>query len=463
MRFHRPAGSNGTSAASANDLLGPAVAVAALILALLLPSLFAAESQAYPSIATQAKQACAKKKGKAKKTCIRNKTKQLNRDKGVVGVMTRNLYLGADLGPAIRSSSLTNFFRANGQILRDVDANNFPVRARGLAAEINAKAPDLVGLQEVALWRTGEAGVIRIKPGSSPESFTTNTVKYDFLKLLLDQLNKGKKRYEVVKTTIEFDFQGPAFYDDDPGLVAPDVNGRLTMRDVILARVGAGVSWSNAQGDNYDTIYAPRISGVPVTVDRGWNSVEVQVRNSPKFKFVNTHLEAFGDDKNQVVDCMTDPAPEYVSNTVSVRCSQAKELYEKQIGPSRIPVVAVGDFNSDDDTVIDANCPSAANTGGALGTNGGVCGDTFAFNALKTLGMRDLNPGNPMSCCLKSDFLSVDSGGSNADFDHYIDHVLTREQDPVSYISSAITGLEPANGFWNSDHAGGYTRLRISP
>ena len=462
MRFHRPAGSSSATAMAGTDRLIPAIAIAALILAFTLPGLFAAESQAYPSIAAQAKKACAKKKGKARSACVRNKTKQLNREKGVVGVMTRNLYLGADLGPAIRSTSLDGFFRANGQILRDVDANNFPVRARGLAAEIKAKAPDLVGLQEVALWRTGEAGVIRIKPGSAPESFTTNTVKYDFLKLLMDQLNKGGKRYEVVKVTTEFDFQGPAFYDEDPNMVAPDINGRLTMRDVILARVGAGVRWSNPQGENYDTIYAPRISGVPVTVDRGWNSVEVQVRNSPKFKFVNTHLEAFGDDKNQVVDCMVPPLAPFDTNPVSIRCSQAKELYEKQIGPSQIPVVAVGDFNSDDDTVIDANCPSAANTAGTLtGNNGGVCGDTFAFNALKTLGMRDLNPGNPMSCCLKSDFLSVNNGGSKTDFDHYIDHVLTREYDPVNYISSSITGLEPANGYWNSDHAGGYTRVRI--
>ena len=62
------------------------------------------------------------------------------------------------------------------------------------------------------------------------------------------------------------------------------------------------------------------ISGVPVTVDRGWGSVEVKVRNSPWFKFVNTHFEAFGDDKNKVVDCMTTPAPEFASNPVSIRC-----------------------------------------------------------------------------------------------------------------------------------------------
>ena len=63
--------------------------------------------------------------------------------------MTRNVYLGADLTPAIQAASTNDFVDANGQIVRDVDTNNFPIRAKGLAQEILQKKPDLVGLQEV--------------------------------------------------------------------------------------------------------------------------------------------------------------------------------------------------------------------------------------------------------------------------------------------------------------------------
>src|SRR5436309_3377732 len=52
-----------------------------------------------------------------------------------VKVMTRNLYLGADLTPAIQAATSNAFVDANGQIARDVDTNNFPVRAKGLAQE----------------------------------------------------------------------------------------------------------------------------------------------------------------------------------------------------------------------------------------------------------------------------------------------------------------------------------------
>ena len=72
----------------------------------------------------------------------------------VVGVMTRNLYLGADLGPVIAAENTEQVVEASGAVLRDVVANNFPTRAKGLAHEILEQKPDLVGLQEVAYWHT---------------------------------------------------------------------------------------------------------------------------------------------------------------------------------------------------------------------------------------------------------------------------------------------------------------------
>src|SRR3954453_18593723 len=112
----------------------------------------------------------------------------------VVSVMTRNLYLGADLAPAIGASSLEAFVAANGQILREVTANDFPTRAKGLAHEILSEKPDLVGLEEVALWRTGPPDLTPVLTGQP----TATTVRYDYLAELLAELNKGPDRYEVV-------------------------------------------------------------------------------------------------------------------------------------------------------------------------------------------------------------------------------------------------------------------------
>jgi endonuclease/exonuclease/phosphatase family metal-dependent hydrolase len=336
-----------------------------------------------------------------------------------VGVMTRNLYLGADLTPAINASGAAEFIAANGQILRDVDANNFPVRAKGLAQEIQSKAPDLVGLQEVSLWRDGPVDFNAPFTGN----FTASHVTYDYLQLLLNQLNNGKERYRVVFTEPEFDFEAPADYDGNPatGTLGADKNGRLTMRDVMLARVGHGVKIYRAFGGHYRTLFSPTVAGlVTISVLRGWEAADVKVRGSGAFRFVNTHLEAFGDP--------------------TIREAQAKELVEPG-GPATgsLPVVLVGDLNSDDDTVQG--------------------GDRLAYNALINAGFTERSTNNPLSCCLNSSIITANNG-SVSDFDHQVDHVLTNDPQ-ITLLNSSVTGRVPVNGFWDSDHAGVFSLLNI--
>ena len=141
-----------------------------------------------------------------------------------VDVMTRNLYLGADLSPAIAATTPEALAAANGQILREVVHNDFPTRAKGLAQEILTEKPDLVGLQEVALWRT------------TPLSAAATPIAYDYLPELLAELNENGKRYEVVVVQEEFDLEAPADYNglpnDGPLPAFPNAEmlGRLTMR-----------------------------------------------------------------------------------------------------------------------------------------------------------------------------------------------------------------------------------------
>jgi endonuclease/exonuclease/phosphatase family metal-dependent hydrolase len=343
--------------------------------------------------------------------------------------MTRNLYLGADLAPAIGAPSLEAFVAATGQILREVTANDFPTRAQGLAEEILAEKPDLVGLQEVALWRTGPPSLAPVLSGEP----SATTVRYDYLQLLLDQLNKGPDRYEVVVAQDEFDLEAPGDENRVPGdgpaaegIPNAEINGRLTMRDVILARRGAGVQTSNTQSGNFKTLLAVPILGKPLTIKRGWTATDAKVRGSDWFRFVNTHLEAF------------DPA----TLVPSIRALQAGELVAPG-GPATgsLPVVLVGDLNSDDDTVEP--------------------GDQQAYRVLLEAGLVERSTADPLSCCLKSSLLAKGAGGSVADFDHQVDHVMTNDPEDIELKGSEVTGLLPVNGFWDSDHAGLFSALRF--
>ena len=60
-----------------------------------------------------------------------------------------------------------------------------------------------------------------------------------------------------------------------------------------------------------------------------------------------------------------------------------------------------------------------------------------------------------------SDLDRVGAGGSVADFNHQVDHVMTRDPKEIKLKASFVTGRQPVNGFWDSDHAGLFSSLRF--
>jgi hypothetical protein len=222
--------------------------------------------------------------------------------------MSRNLYLGADLTPAIAATDFTTFQTAVKTIWTQVHATDFPARARAIAEEIRSERPYLIGLQEATLWRTGPL----LDPGAA------TSVKFDFIQLLLDELSARGLQYRVAAEVTNFDFEAP--------LVADFVDVRMTDRDAILARADVderALKITNPQGGNFPTGLPINILGTALTIQRGWTSLDVEIGGTA-FRFINTHLEAF--------------APQ-------IRDVQAGELLA---GPASISgsIVLVGDLNA---------------------------------------------------------------------------------------------------------------------
>lgn len=355
-----------------------------------------------------------------------------------VKVMTRNLYLGADLGPAISANSICGAIDAGGTILNEVDSTDFPARAKLLAQEIKASKADLVGLQEVALWRE--------QPTSDFTGTPAETVRYDFLQLLLDELKAAGSEYTVAVVQEEFDQELPADVDGSDATgngpfasCGADKDGRLTMRDAIIVKEGTKVQVKNPEMGQFQNLYQVNLGGaLPISVKRGWVSVDAKIKakknkqgqktkNGAKFHFVNAHLEAFGDP--------------------DIRTAQARELYADG-GPlqTKQQLIFVSDINS-------------GSPEDRIGPPFTTPGDEGAYNALVgEFGLFDL--GARQTCCFPGTD-AADIGSYR--LDHTVDHIMAKPK--LKQLKSKVTGTDPTvvtpSNQVASDHGGVWSKLQL--
>ena len=69
-----------------------------------------------------------------------------------VSFLTWNIYFGASLTSAVGTTPAELPQRVT-EIFRQFQATNFPVRAKAIADQIARKKPDIIGLQEAAIWQ----------------------------------------------------------------------------------------------------------------------------------------------------------------------------------------------------------------------------------------------------------------------------------------------------------------------
>jgi len=326
-----------------------------------------------------------------------------------VTVMGRNLYLGADIYPAIGAlivaPEAVPFVLAG--IWDQVEATRIDVRARSLADEIEAALPDLVGIQEAAIWRSQSPADY-----GTPASSDAEEVEFDILQAVRDELLARGLDYRVAVTVTGGDVERSMFNADLGALQ----DKRLTVRDAILYRRGA-VRVSNARGANFDAAFVLPFTDGAVPLLRSWASVDARVRGR-RIRFVSTHLE--------------DPAVHPVAGPF-VQGLQARELLD---GPadSDLPTIVVGDFNSDPDTTYSPLTQML------------MVGSGFTDSWVA------LHPGDPGK--------TWDGGNELLDNETFtpdlrLDYVFTR--NGAVPVSMEIVGAGPGDrvqGLWPSDHAG---------
>lgn len=331
-----------------------------------------------------------------------------------ITVMTRNIYVGADIFRVIEANPNPpiNILLAIQGVYATVLQTDFAERAEALADEVFEHQPHLIGLQEVALLR-------RQSPGDALDGnpIVATEIDMDYLQLLLDALGARGLNYNVVATVDNADVELPLITQ----LSLDDI--RLTDRDVILAR--ADVNIANADGGNYADNVSFDLVGSTIEFTRGYTAVDATV-GSRNYRFVNTHLEtggAFGAD---------------------IQALQAAELVQLFAGETR-PLIIVGDFNSS---------PSAAATQPYPQMIAAGYSDAWLLGDMPQL------PG--LTCC-HNETLS----NPVADFGSRIDLIFGRASGNPPFDTLAIEVLgeeladQTASGLWPSDHAGVVATLRV--
>lgn len=330
-----------------------------------------------------------------------------------VTVMTRNLYLGTDVGEVLGQTNPQLIPIEVWKAYTEVQQSQPAERMARIADEIAAARPELVGLQEVSQFYT-----------QSPSDFLTSPagdLQYDFLTLLVAALEERGMDYVVAASVTNAQFEFPAVPVDATG-PRPDqaYDVRVVDRDVILVR--ADVQYRNPTGGTFAARVPINLGGLSLPYLRGWVSVDARV-NGRELRFINTHLETQG-------------AP-------PVNEAQAQELSAIALA-SPLPVIMLGDFNS----AANASAPDRAKTAAY----------PFLTQNFTDLWAELYTADSGETCCHAEDLRN-----SLPALDERIDQIFYRGD--LRGVSATVVGDEPADrtasGLWPSDHAGVVGRIRV--
>ncbi len=346
-----------------------------------------------------------------------------------ITVMTRNLYLGAELAPVLAAQTPEEFLAAAQAALAQVAANNFPERAQALAAEIVAKNPQLVSLQE--------AYNFTVNGQNGPPPFR------DYLADLLAALAEQGANYKVAAVVKNADIQVP---------LGGNVVG-VTDRDVILARGDISTSVvpfatvcakPSIDGCNYQVVATATTPVGSIAQERGFVAVDALLGSTP-VRFVDSHLELPGRE-------LSPSNPLFASIIQAAQAFELISILAQFPNPQGAKIVVSSDINSTPlDQVIDLGPPY-----------GQVVPPYIQFALAGYTDAWTLRSGDSsgFTCCQAENLLNLESILSDRR-----DVTFSREM-PYGMVKVNLVGNEQADktpsGLWPSDHAGVVTRMQFA-
>lgn len=332
-----------------------------------------------------------------------------------VTAVTWNVYVGAEIERVLQAQTPEEAVVLATEEWAHVQATNFPARAGALAAAIATRRPEVVGLEELAVYRVTDR----------PFEELATQVVYDFLQLVIDSLHARGCDYRAAAVDRTTDLQVPVIVGFDPSGQPIFAGVRFTDGDALLVR--ADVPAADPRSGVYGTFIPVTIGGVSSGVYQGWSSVDATIKGET-YRFVVTHLAG-----QEVQD---------------IQLAQTHELLALLAAESR-PIILVGDFNSD---VYGADPTRATPTYAMLAAAG--YSDSWVWHDREAPGL---------TCCEQADLLNT-----QPTLDQRIDFIFTRNlAADARAVARGVVGDKPGDrtvaGLWPSDHAGVAATFRAPP
>ena len=365
-----------------------------------------------------------------------------------VTVMTRNLYLGADVGVAME---LIPNLSAAAQFMWDqVKATDFNKRAPKLAAEVIAERPDVIGIQEATIWYCKKsAWSKRTEVFNFTEQFLAaiKAQGQDYVLASKDGVTALNTGYSIAAIPFVTMVNDPEtfqpLFGQDKAACGFEIADALVIRGDLSGKVLA------VGNTEYEASYT--VVPTIMTIYRGYSWADIEIGNTP-VRFVTTHLESLWDE-----------------NKVPNAAKQAQQLIT-DLKETRNPIVIMGDFNSDPRDPRISDDPNVGGQPAASKSCPAGGSECSAYRLMFEAGFKDVGPDSldprnntwGMNALLTGpdpDRLKYSQQlGNFAGYSDRLDYVFVK--NGAVPLVSRIIGATPPNNL-NSDHAGVVSLISI--
>ena len=365
-------------------------------------------------------------------------------DNQPIKVMSRNLYLGADVGVAL--AKIPNMPAAAQFMWDQVQKTDFSQRKKILADQIRTESPDVIGIQEATIWYC------------KAHFWSGKTEVFNFTQELLAEL--GGDYIIAAKNGVEANNPG---YSIGPIPFLTKVNDPKTFQalfgqndadcgfqigDALLIKKSLSQYVNQVGNSEYRDVY--KVVPTLMEIYRGYSWADITVQGT-NVRFVTTHLESLWD-----------------VNKVPKAADQARQLVA-DLAKTKSPIVVIGDFNSDprDPRPLGAPNPGEQPTASDKCPAGSsICN---AYKVMREAGFTDSGPdaSDPstyswgMNALLtgpdKKRAEAAKKMGNPFGFTDRLDYIFVK--NGIKVLTSKIIGQTAPYG---TDHAGVVTELNVT-